>query len=90
MRATLVLAASAAALVPIAASASETVTYGYDAKGRLVAVSHAGSVNNGLTATYAYDAADNRTSTSTVVPTGSTSSRVVVVPLGRLTIIPIN
>lgn len=52
MRATLVLAASAVALVPIAVSASETITYGYDAKGRLIQVSHTGSVNNGLSATY--------------------------------------
>ncbi len=85
MRATLVLAATAAALVPIVASASETVTYGYDAKGRLIQVSHTGSVNNGLTATYAYDAADNRTS----VTTAGATARVVVVPLGGMTIIPI-
>lgn len=85
MRATLVLAASAAALVPIAAFASETVTYGYDAKGRLIQVGHSGSVNNGLTATYAYDAADNRTNVTTAGATGG----VIVVPLSGLTVIPI-
>ena len=49
------LAAAAAAL------ASETVTYSYDARGRLVRAAHAGSVNNGANATYGYDKADNRT-----------------------------
>ena len=83
MRATLVLASSVAALIPIAASASETVTYGYDVKGRLIQISHSGSVNNGLTATYAYDAVDNRTSVTNV---GATHR----VPLGGLVVIPIS
>lgn len=43
-----------------AASASETVTYSYDAKGRLILVSHAGTVNNNVVATYTFDRADNR------------------------------
>ena len=42
------------------ASASETITYTYDAKGRLVLVQHSGTVNNNVTANYTYDAADNR------------------------------
>jgi len=42
------------------ASASETITYTYDAKGRLVLVQHSGSVNNNVIANYTYDAADNR------------------------------
>lgn len=43
-----------------AANASETVTYTYDAKGRLVKVEHSGSVNNNVVANYSYDHADNR------------------------------
>lgn len=43
------------------AMASETVTYTYDAKGRLVKVVRTGSVNNNLTYDYAHDKADNRT-----------------------------
>jgi hypothetical protein len=43
------------------AGASETVTYTYDARGRLVRVEIKGSVNNGVTTNYAYDKADNRT-----------------------------
>jgi len=42
------------------ASASETITYTYDAKGRLVLVQHAGTVNNNVVANYTFDAADNR------------------------------
>lgn len=41
--------------------AAETVTYTYDAKGRLVKVVHSGSVNAGVTTDYTHDAADNRT-----------------------------
>ena len=43
------------------ASASETITYTYDAKGRLVKVLHSGSINNNVLANYSYDRADNRT-----------------------------
>ena len=56
----IVAAAGALALAGIAA-ASETVTYTYDAKGRLVKVEHSGSVNNNVVANYSYDHADNRT-----------------------------
>jgi chitinase len=42
------------------AFASETITYAYDTRGRLVKVSHSGAVNNGVTACYGYDKADNR------------------------------
>lgn len=45
--------------------ASETISYGYDAKGRLVRVSHSGSVNNGTQTTYAHDKVDNRTRVQT-------------------------
>ena len=46
------------------ANASETVTYTYDAKGRLVKVEHAGTVNNNVVANYSYDYADNRNQVS--------------------------
>jgi YD repeat-containing protein len=42
------------------ASASETLNYSYDAKGRLVKVQRSGSVNNGVNTSYTYDKADNR------------------------------
>lgn len=57
----MILMAGAAAAVAAAALASETVTYSYDARGRLVRAGHSGSVNNGANASYSYDKADNRT-----------------------------
>ena len=63
----LILAVSAAAcLFSSAAQAGETITYSYDAKGRLVKVVHAGTVNNNLQTTYAHDKADNRKNTATI------------------------
>jgi len=77
--ATMVVAAGSALIIGAssvsAASANETVTYVYDAKGRLVTVAHTGSVNNNVVSNYAYDAADNRTNvTVNGVPTGTLSS----------------
>lgn len=57
----LIAGAGLAAAAAAASVASETLTYGYDARGRLVRVDHAGSVNNGAIANYSYDKADNRT-----------------------------
>jgi hypothetical protein len=50
--------------------ASETITYTYDALGRLVAVARTGTVNNGASATYTYDPANNRTNVTTTAPGG--------------------
>lgn len=46
---------------PVPASAGETITYTYDALGRLVAVETSGTVNNGQDVRISYDAAGNRT-----------------------------
>ena len=51
-----------------AASAGETINYTYDARGRLVKVVRSGSVNNNVSANYAYDKADNRTNVNVVSP----------------------
>lgn len=40
---------------------AETITYTYDAKGRLVKVVRTGTVNNNVTVDYEHDKADNRT-----------------------------
>ena len=40
--------------------ATETVTYTYDARGRLVTVKSTGSVNNNQTHSYCYDKEGNR------------------------------
>lgn len=57
-----------ASLLAVAASttlgtawAAETITYTYDALGRLVAVQSSGTVNNGQNVTTTFDAAGNRT-----------------------------
>lgn len=58
----------AAAVAATAALASETITYSYDAKGRLIEVKRTGTVNNNVKAQYYYDKAHNRTR---VLVTGS-------------------
>ena len=50
------------------AFAAETVTYKYDARGRLVEVKRTGTVNNNVKTTYTHDKANNR---KTVTTTGS-------------------
>lgn len=80
------LAAAAALLTPDVASATETIIYAYDAKGRLTGVARTGSVNNGMNAAYEYDKADNRIR---IDVTGA-GVRVVVVPLLGGTVIPLS
>lgn len=48
------------ALAVTAASASETITYTYDAKGRLVKAERSGTANNGVKYEYTHDKANNR------------------------------
>ena len=48
-----------------AASATETITYVYNARGQLVQVVRTGTVNNGVTTTYQIDKAQNRTNKTT-------------------------
>ena len=63
----LLLIAAAALAGAAVAYASETITYTYDARGRLVKVERSGTVNNNVSANYAYDKADNRTNVTTTV-----------------------
>jgi len=60
-------ALAAGLLCSSAASATETITYTYDARGRLIKVVHTGNVNNNNQACYKYDKADNRTNVTTTV-----------------------
>lgn len=48
------------------AMAAETITYTYDAKGRVIKVERSGTVNNGVQAQYAFDRADNRVNVKVV------------------------
>lgn len=52
---------AAVAVAAVGASASETVNYSYDARGRLVRVTHGGTVNANVVTNYVQDKADNRT-----------------------------
>lgn len=63
-----VAALAIAGFAGAAAWASETITYSYDARGRLVKVERAGSVNNGVNAEYKYDKGDNRTNVNVISP----------------------
>lgn len=54
--------------VAVVANASETVTYKYDARGRLVKVERSGTVNNNVSAEYVYDKGDNRTNVNVISP----------------------
>jgi YD repeat-containing protein len=62
------LALVIATLAGVAASASETINYSYDALGRLVQVRRTGTVNNNVTANYQYDKAGNRTNVNVSSP----------------------
>ena len=64
----ILIAAGLALLVAGTALATETITYSYDALGRLQTVVHSGTVNGGLQTTYVHDSADNR---ATVTTTGA-------------------
>ena len=75
----------AALLAATSLSAAETVTYTYDALGRLVKVEHAGGSNSGMQQTTTFDPAGNR---SNYTVTGA-RIRVIVLPLNGFTIIPL-
>ena len=68
MRKFLVVLIASGVVALAAAHAAETITYTYDAKGRLVKVVHTGTVNNNVQITYDHDKADNR---KKVITTGS-------------------
>lgn len=63
-----------AVLCSSAARSGETITYGYDAKGRLVQVARAGTVNGGVNAAYSYDKSDNRTAVNVTGAAGGGGS----------------
>ncbi len=54
-----------AMFLSVPASAAETITYTYDARGRLKQVQRTGTVNNGVNTTYTIDKGDNRTTKTT-------------------------
>ena len=56
-------------------AASETVNYSYDAAGRLVKVDRSGAVGKGVSVSYSFDKADNRTNVTVAVGWTSVSWR---------------
>jgi YD repeat-containing protein len=66
-RAFLASVSALALIIPSSAHATETVTYTYDAQGRLVQSVISGTVNNGQTSSTSFDAANNRTNYSVSV-----------------------
>jgi YD repeat-containing protein len=57
--------ASAIAMIAQVAAATETITYEYDARGRLKKVVHTGDVNTNVQTIYNLDKADNRITVTT-------------------------
>lgn len=94
MRNTIVpLSLALVVLVPAPVRASDTIAYTYDARGRLTKVTHAGSMNNGVVITYAFDKAGNRLTKVTSeggpnVPSASGQGLVVPIIGGALVPIP--
>ncbi|MEQ1549248.1 MAG: hypothetical protein ABL918_11480 [Chakrabartia sp.] len=68
MRKLIAIGLLATVMIPSLAYAAETITYTYDAKGRLVKVVRTGTVNNNVQVQYTHDKANNR---KNVVVTGS-------------------
>ena len=52
-------------LLGAAGYATETITYSYDARGRVISVRRSGMVNNNVVTNYSYDKADNRNQVTT-------------------------
>lgn len=55
-------------LLAVPAPAKDIITYTYDARGRMTHVAHSDTANNGVSADYQYDKADNRTNVTVVAP----------------------
>ena len=66
------ISAICAACLATPALAGETITYSYDAKGRLVKVERTTGANPTVTTTYSHDKADNRKNTTTAGSPNST------------------
>ena len=60
VRVGMLIAITSLTAIGAAALASETKTYIYDGRGRLVKVVHTGGTNNGVVANFTYDKEHNR------------------------------
>lgn len=66
MKYRVLFASSLIVSIPISGFAAETITYKYDAKGRVAEVKRSGTVNNAVQTNYTYDKADNRTNVKVI------------------------
>lgn len=57
--------------IVVSAAAHETITYGYDACGRVVQVAHSCDTNNGVISAATFDRTDNRTTYAVSCPTSA-------------------
>lgn len=73
-------------LIGTAASAAETITYTYDARGRLVSVVHSGGPSDGKTTSYSLDDADNRTAKTTTGGGGGATCSGVSFAVGNASV----
>jgi YD repeat-containing protein len=77
------------------AAAAETVTYTYDALGRLVRTQRSGGPATGVDAQMSYDPAGNRVVVEVSGASGSTppplpgTTRVIVLPINGYTVMPL-
>lgn len=80
-----------ALVVASSAHAAETVTYTYDALGRLRGTAHAGGDNDQMQQTIVYDPAGNRTQYQVAGSKnrGLTQGQLIIVPLNGFTAIQI-
>jgi hypothetical protein len=79
-------------LLPQPAFATETVTYSYDALGRLIKTVRSGGPASGVDASTQYDPAGNRTNVTVGgarTSTPPTGRGVIVVPLDGLSVISV-
>lgn len=60
------LGTAVALLSGSAANAGESITYKYDARGRLIEVKRTGTVNNNVQTNYTHDKANNRKTVTTI------------------------
>lgn len=67
---------SALPFISVPDSATETIAYSYDAKGRLVKMVRTGTVNNNVTTEYEHDKADNRKKVETINSPNAPGNRV--------------
>lgn len=88
---TRIVVAISATFLPNISQASETVTYSYDAQGRLIDATHSGTgPNSGLDIRYQYDQSENRKIQNVTGSKNAGQQVVVMLSANGFYIIPAN